>query len=67
MRMPGLLPVCLMFKGIHGPAPHYLSNDVTMHVDIHGYNTRNAENMGFCIRVINYGISCPRGANNLRL
>ena len=28
---------------IHGLAPHYLSNDVTMHVDIHGYDTRSAE------------------------
>ena len=35
----------LMFKCIHGLAPHYLSNDVTMHVDIHGYDTRSAENM----------------------
>ena len=34
----------LMFKCIHGLAPHYLSNDVTMHVDIHGYDTRSAEN-----------------------
>ena len=34
-----------MFKCIHGLAPHYLSNDVTMHVDIHGYETRSAEIM----------------------
>ena len=39
----------LMFKCIHGLAPHYLSNDVTMHVDIHGYDTRSAENMDLCI------------------
>ena len=39
----------LMFKCIHGLAPHYLSNDVTMHVDIHGYNTRSAENMDLYI------------------
>ena len=26
-----------MFKCIPGLAPHYLSNDVTMHVNIHGY------------------------------
>ena len=38
--------VCvLMFKCIHGLAPHYLSNDVTMVVDIHGYDTRSSENM----------------------
>ena len=35
----------LMFKSIHGLAPHYLSVDVTMHVDIHGYDTRSAKNM----------------------
>ena len=35
----------LMFKCIHGLTPHYLSNDVTMVVDIHGYNTRSSENM----------------------
>ena len=35
----------LMFKCIHGLAPHYLSNDVTMVVDFHGYNTRSSEKM----------------------
>ena len=39
----------LMFKCIHGLAPHYLSNDITMHVDIHGYDTRSAENMDLYI------------------
>ena len=34
-----------MFKWIHGLAPHYLSNDVTMNVDIHGYETRSVEIM----------------------
>ena len=71
----------LMFKCIHGLAPHYLSNDVTMHVDIHGYDPRSAENMdlyiprcakeiykrSFCTRVVHYGISCHRGSKNLRL
>ena len=33
----------LMFKAIHGLAPHYLCNDVTMIVDVHGYNTRSSE------------------------
>ena len=37
----------LMFKCIRGVAPHYLSNDVTIHVDIHGYDTRSAENMAY--------------------
>ena len=73
----------LMFKCIHGLAPHYVSNDVTMHVDRHGYDTRNAENMDlyiarctkeiykkkeiFRIRLFHCGISCPRGSKNLRL
>ena len=35
----------LMFKCIHGFAPHYLCNDVIMYIDINGYNTRSAENM----------------------
>ena len=35
----------LMFKCIPGLATHYLSNDVTMHVVLHGYGTRSAENM----------------------
>ena len=35
----------LMFKCIHGLAPNYLCNDVTMYDDINRYDTRNAENM----------------------
>ena len=41
-RKSKLLSVCFsaqvinLMLGIHGLAPHYLSNDVTMHVDIHG-------------------------------
>ena len=34
-----------MLKCIHGLAPHYLCNDVTMYVNINGYDKRNAENM----------------------
>ena len=34
----------LMFKCIHGLAPHYLCNDVTMIADIHDYNTRSSGN-----------------------
>ena len=41
--------VCLMLICIHGLAPHYLSNYITMHVDIHGYDTRRAENMDLYI------------------
>ena len=33
-----------MFKCIHGLAPSYLCNDVSMCVDIHGYDTRSDEN-----------------------
>lgn len=36
---------CLMFKAIHGLTPSYLSNHITMNVDIHGYDTRSSENM----------------------
>ena len=43
----------LMFKCIHGLAPNYLRNDVTMYVDIHGYDTRSGENMDLYVpRVI---------------
>ena len=34
-----------MFDCIHGLTPHYLSNNVTTVVDIHGYNRRSSENM----------------------
>ena len=34
-----------MFKCIHGFAPHYLCNDVTMYIDINGYDTRSAKNI----------------------
>ena len=44
-----------MCKCIHDLAPYYLSNDVTMHVDIHGYDTRGAENMDLYIP------GCPKG------
>ena len=32
----------LMFKAIHGIVPHYLSDRIDMHFDIHGYDTREA-------------------------
>ena len=35
----------LMFKAIHGIGPHYLSDRIDMHFDIHGYNTREAGSM----------------------
>ena len=34
-------PCILMSKCIYGLAPHYFCNDVTMYVDIHGYDTRS--------------------------
>ena len=46
----------LIFECIHGLAPHYLSNDVTMHVDIHRYDTRSAENMDLYIPRCTKGI-----------
>ena len=38
-----------MFKAVHGLAPHYLCNDVTMIVDVHGYDTRSSENMNLYV------------------
>ena len=35
----------LMFKAIHRIAPHYLSDRIDMHFDIHGYGTREAGSM----------------------
>ena len=37
----------LMFKCIHGlaEAANYLCNDVTVYLDIHGYDTRSGDNM----------------------
>ena len=34
-----------MFKAIHGIAPHYLSDRIDVHFDIHGYNTRERGSM----------------------
>ena len=31
-----------MFKGLQGLALHYVYNNVTMYVDINGYDTRSA-------------------------
>ena len=47
----------LMFKCIHGlaAAPNYLCNDVTMYLDIHGYDTRSGDNMDLYVpRVFKY-------------
>ena len=38
-----------MFKAIHGLAPQYLCNDVTMIVDVHGYNTISSENINLYV------------------
>ena len=34
-----------MFKAIHGIAPNYLSDQIDMHFEIHGYDTREAGSM----------------------
>ena len=39
----------LTIKCIHGLAPHYLINDVTMLVDLYGYDIRNVENIDLYI------------------
>ena len=38
-----------MFKCINGLTLNFLCNDVTMHVDIHGYDTRKNENVDLYI------------------
>ena len=45
-----------MFKYIHGLAPNYLRNYVTMYVDIHGYDTRSGENMDLYVPRVIKGI-----------
>ena len=40
-----MLLLIIIFKAIHGIAPHYLSDRTDMHFDIHGYNTREAGSM----------------------
>ena len=39
----------LMFKAIHGLAPNYLCDNVTMNFDVNGYNTRGCDNMNVYI------------------
>ena len=43
-RRDYFLRVCILMC-IHGLASHYLCNDVTIYIDINGYDTRSAENM----------------------
>ena len=43
----------LMFKAIHGIAPHYRSDCIDMHFDIHGYNTREAGSMNVYLPAVN--------------
>ena len=61
-----------MFKAIHGIAPHYLSDRINMHFDIHGYDIREAGWTNFYlatvhkkihiknvfIRAVNFGMNC---------
>ena len=37
----------LLFKSIHGIAPHYISDRIAMRFDIHGYGTREASQLPF--------------------
>ena len=62
----------LMFKAINGIVPHYLSDRIDMHFDIHGHDTGEAGSMNvylptlhkqiyrniFYIRVVNFGMNC---------
>ena len=50
----GLYTITLRWRhfevnAIHGLTPHYLCNDVSMIVDVHGYNTRSSENMNLYV------------------
>ena len=72
----------LMFKAIHGIAPHYLSDRIDMHFDIHGYVTRDTGSMNvylpavnkeiyrnsfFYIWVVNFGMNCQILSRILRI
>ena len=64
----------LIIKALHGITPHYLSDRIDMHFDIHGYNTREAGSMNvylpavhkeiyknsflYIILVVNFGMNC---------
>ena len=41
-----------MFKAIHGIAPHYLSERIDMHFDIHGYDTRETGSMNVYLPIV---------------
>ena len=40
-----------MLKAIHGIAPHYLSDHIDMHFDIHGYDIREAGSTNVFVRL----------------
>ena len=44
------------FESIHGLAPKYLSNRITMRVDMHGYETRSVCNMDVHLPLVNVAI-----------
>ena len=50
----------LMFKDIHGISPHYLSDGIDMHFDIHGYNTREAGSMNVYLPAVHKEIYSNR-------
>ena len=57
-----------MFRCMYGLAPNYLCNDIIMHDDTHGYDTRISENMDlYVLRVIkaNYKWNFSYMASNL--
>ena len=46
----------LMFKAIHGIAPHYLSDGIDMHFDILGYDTREASSLNVYLTIVHKNI-----------
>ena len=66
------LTASLMFKCIHGKAPYYLSDNITMLCDILPYNTRNIYNMNVYVPqyrtqhyATSFSVNGPKVWNNL--
>ena len=47
---------CLMFKCIHGIAPNYLSDQVTLLSEVSPYNTRRANSLDVIVPTVNKSI-----------
>ena len=47
LKKGGITFCILVFKCVHGLARNYLNSDITVYVDIHGYDKKSRENMEF--------------------